>query len=116
MGVRLAVDDYGTGYSSLGYLKRLPVSEIKIDKSFVSELTADDNDFVIVRSTIGLAHGLGKVVVAEGVEREETARVLTGLGCDVAQGYYYSRPIPAAELFAWARRWEDQRVVEVVPR
>jgi len=116
MGVRLAVDDYGTGYSSLGYLKRLPVSEIKIDKSFVSELTADDNDFVIVRSTIGLAHGLGKVVVAEGVEREETARVLTGLGCDVAQGYYYSRPIPPAELFAWARRWEDQRVVEVVPR
>ncbi|TMK87722.1 MAG: EAL domain-containing protein, partial [Actinobacteria bacterium] len=116
MGVRLAVDDYGTGYSSLGYLKRLPVVEIKIDKGFVSELTADDNDFVIVRSTIGLAHGLGKIVVAEGVEREETARVLTGLGCDVAQGYYYARPLPPRELLAWARRWEDQRVVEVVPR
>jgi diguanylate cyclase (GGDEF)-like protein len=103
MGVRLAIDDFGTGYSSLAYLKRLPVDELKIDKSFVQGMEDDENDAVIVRSTIDLGRNLGLRVVAEGVESAEAWRQLVGLGCDVAQGYYLSRPVPAAELAAWLR-------------
>ncbi len=103
MGVRLAIDDFGTGYSSLAYLKRLPVDELKIDKSFVQGMEADENDAVIVRSTIDLGRNLGLRVVAEGVETTEAWRQLAALGCDVAQGYYLSRPVPAAELVAWLR-------------
>jgi diguanylate cyclase (GGDEF)-like protein len=103
MGVRLAIDDFGTGYSSLAYLKRLPVDELKIDKSFVQGMERDENDAVIVRSTIDLGRNLGLLVVAEGVETEEAWRRLVSLGCDVAQGYYLSRPVPAAELAAWLR-------------
>jgi diguanylate cyclase (GGDEF)-like protein/PAS domain S-box-containing protein len=98
MGVRIAIDDFGTGYSSLGYLKRLPVQQIKIDKSFVMEMAADENDFAIVRSTIDLGHNLGLTVVAEGVENETTWELLTRLGCDGAQGYYFSRPLPDSDL------------------
>jgi EAL domain-containing protein (putative c-di-GMP-specific phosphodiesterase class I) len=101
MGVRLSIDDFGTGYSSLGYLKRLPVSEIKIDKSFVMNMTQDENDAVIVRSTIDLGRNLGLEVVAEGVESEEIWRVLERFGCDTAQGYFLSRPVPPAELTEW---------------
>jgi diguanylate cyclase (GGDEF)-like protein len=103
MGVRLAIDDFGTGYSSLAYLKRLPVDELKIDKSFVQGMEEDENDAVIVRSTIDLGRNLGLRVVAEGVETAEAWRQLAALGCDVAQGYYLSRPVPAAELAAWLR-------------
>jgi diguanylate cyclase (GGDEF)-like protein len=103
MGVRLAIDDFGTGYSSLAYLKRLPVDELKIDKSFVQGMEEDENDAVIVRSTIDLGRNLGLRVVAEGVETAEAWRRLAALGCDIAQGYYLSRPIPAAELAAWLR-------------
>jgi EAL domain-containing protein (putative c-di-GMP-specific phosphodiesterase class I) len=103
MGVRLAIDDFGTGYSSLAYLKRLPVDELKIDKSFVQGMQEDENDAVIVRSTIDLGRNLGLKVVAEGVETNEAWRQLAALGCDVAQGYYLSRPVPAAELAAWLR-------------
>jgi diguanylate cyclase (GGDEF)-like protein len=103
MGVRLSIDDFGTGYSSLAYLKRLPVDELKIDKSFVQGMSDDENDAVIVRSTIDLGRNLGLRVVAEGVETTEAWRQLAALGCDVAQGYYLSRPVPAAELVAWLR-------------
>ena len=101
MGVRLAVDDFGTGYSSLAYLKRLPIDEIKIDRSFVTNMTSSKDDAVIVRSTIDLGRNLGLDVVAEGVEDAEVWACLERLGCDVAQGYYMSRPIPAGELTSW---------------
>jgi diguanylate cyclase len=104
MGVKLSIDDFGTGYSSLAYLSQLPVDEIKIDRSFVMNMAQCDNDAVIVRSTIDLGRNLGLQVVAEGVETEEAWDVLSQLGCTLAQGYYLSRPVPAAELTQWLRR------------
>jgi diguanylate cyclase (GGDEF)-like protein len=101
MGVRLAIDDFGAGYSSLSYLKKLPVNELKIDKTFVINMATDDNDAVIVRSTIDLAHNLGLAVVAEGVETQASWNRLAALGCDAAQGYWMSRPLPAADLTRW---------------
>jgi len=101
MGVRLAIDDFGSGYSSLAYLKRLPVGTIKIDRSFVMNMAEDENDAVIVRSTIDLGRTLGLRVVAEGVETERVWRELAQLRCDRAQGYFLARPIPADELAAW---------------
>ena len=94
MGVSLSVDDFGTGYSSLAYLKKLPVSELKIDQSFVFGMVKNDNDGIIVRSTIDLAHNLGLKVVAEGIEDQETLRLLEILGCDTGQGYLFARPMP----------------------
>jgi len=101
MGVSVSIDDFGAGYSSLAYLKRLPVDELKIDKSFVAHIASDDNDAAIVRSTIGLAHALGLSVVAEGIEDQETLEFLSKLGCDVAQGYFISRPLPVVALGDW---------------
>jgi EAL domain-containing protein (putative c-di-GMP-specific phosphodiesterase class I) len=101
MGVGLSIDDFGTGYSSLAYLKKLPVRAVKIDKSFVMHMTEDQNDAQIVRSTIDLAHNLGMKVIAEGVENREIWECLRSLGCDEAQGYYMSRPLPAAEMTKW---------------
>jgi diguanylate cyclase (GGDEF)-like protein len=101
MGVGLSLDDFGTGYSSLAYLRRLPVTEIKIDKSFILNMSVDENDAVIVRSTIELARNLGLQVVAEGVESEEMWRRLASLGCDHAQGDYLSAPVPAEDLTSW---------------
>jgi EAL domain-containing protein (putative c-di-GMP-specific phosphodiesterase class I) len=101
MGVGISIDDFGTGYSSLSYLKRLPVDEIKIDKSFVQHMVVDNSDLAIVRSTIGLAHELGLSVVAEGVEDQETLEMLAALGCDVAQGLHLGAPTPAQLLPAW---------------
>ena len=98
LGVRMSIDDFGTGFSSLAYLKRLPVSEIKIDKSFVLDMHNNDNDAVIVRSTIDLAHNLGLSVVAEGIENKDSYDLLSILGCDVAQGYFISHPLPANEV------------------
>lgn len=98
MGVRIAIDDYGSGYSSLGYLKQLPVDELKIDKSFVMDMISDDNDAVIVRSTIDLAHNLGLQVVAEGVENVDIYQLLEILDCDTAQGFYMCRPMPAEQI------------------
>ncbi len=100
MGVGISIDDFGTGYSSLSYLKRLPVDEIKIDKSFVLNMAVDDSDAAIVRSTIGLGHDLGLSVVAEGVENQETLDLLAALGCDVAQGLYLGSAMPAPLLHA----------------
>jgi EAL domain-containing protein (putative c-di-GMP-specific phosphodiesterase class I) len=104
MGVRIAIDDFGTGYSSLAHLKRLPVDVLKIDRSFVRDLRTDPSDRLIVRSTIELAHNLGLQVVAEGVEDAPTAEHLADFGCDHAQGYYFSRPVPAPELTTWLRK------------
>ncbi|MDQ2728271.1 MAG: bifunctional diguanylate cyclase/phosphodiesterase [Actinomycetota bacterium] len=104
LGVSISVDDFGTGYSSLSYLKRLPVSEIKVDRTFVSGLLNDDSDAAIVRSTIELAHNLGLRVVAEGVEDRPTWMRLHALGCDEAQGYFVSAPLPADALAVWIER------------
>ena len=101
MGVRIALDDFGTGYSSLSYLQRLPVDELKIDRSFIRDLTGSETDTSIVEATVALARKLGLTTVAEGVERAETWDRLVRLGCDLAQGYYISRPLPADELEAW---------------
>jgi diguanylate cyclase (GGDEF)-like protein len=109
MGLPLSIDDFGTGYSSLAYLKRLPVKELKIDRSFVMHLDREDGDHKIVRSTIDLAHTLGLEVVAEGVENLAIWQVLRGLGCDLAQGYFVSRPLPADQFEAWATAWPQQR-------
>jgi len=103
MGVTLSIDDFGTGYSSLAYLSKLPVDEIKIDKSFVLGMVADQQAAVIVRSTIDLGHNLGKIVVAEGVETLEMLDMLSEWGCDTAQGYYMSKPLPADKLMQWLR-------------
>lgn len=103
MGVSLSIDDFGTGYSSLSYLKQLPVDEIKIDRSFVMDMKSDNNDAVIVRATVDLAHHMGMRVVAEGVESAEILAVLADLGCDLAQGYHISRPIPHAALLDWMK-------------
>jgi diguanylate cyclase (GGDEF)-like protein len=101
MGVRLAIDDFGTGYSSLSYLKRLPVDELKIDKSFILGMDENENDAVIVRSTIDLGRNLGLRVVAEGIETSKAWHRLAALGCDVAQGFYVSPPVPAEQLTEW---------------
>jgi diguanylate cyclase (GGDEF)-like protein/PAS domain S-box-containing protein len=101
MGETLSIDDFGTGYSSLAYLQRLPVDELKIDKSFVTGLSTAGDDAVIVRSTIDLAHNLGLTVVAEGVEDEGAKEMLIDYGCDRAQGYFFARPCPADEFLAW---------------
>ena len=100
-GVRLSIDDFGTGYSSLSYLSRLPLDEIKIDRSFVARMTQDARDASIVQSTIGLGHALGLTVVAEGIEDDETMGLLTRLGCDVAQGYYIGLPLHPLRLQEW---------------
>ncbi len=101
IGVALSIDDYGTGHSSLSYLKRLPVEELKIDKSFVLGMTTEPNDAIIVRSTIELSHNLGLRVVAEGVETEQSWNQLTALRCDVAQGFLLGRPMPPEKLTPW---------------
>ena len=102
LGIRLSVDDFGTGFSSLAYLKQLPVSAIKIDRSFVMEMDAEASDRAIVRSTVDLARHLGMEVVAEGVESEQSLRELRALGCHLAQGFAISPPLGAEALAAWA--------------
>jgi diguanylate cyclase (GGDEF)-like protein/PAS domain S-box-containing protein len=103
MGVGVSIDDFGTGYSSLSYLKTLPVDEIKIDRSFVRDMAIDSDDAAIVQPTIDLGHNLHIKVVAEGVEDDATCKMLRMLGCDYAQGYFISPPLPAKELREWLR-------------
>jgi EAL domain-containing protein (putative c-di-GMP-specific phosphodiesterase class I) len=105
LGFKLSIDDFGTGYSSLAYLKRLPVDELKIDKSFVMSMVEDLDDAKIVRSTIDLAHNLGLTVVAEGVENARVWDMLRELNCDEAQGYHMGRPMPAGEIAQWSAGW-----------
>jgi EAL domain-containing protein (putative c-di-GMP-specific phosphodiesterase class I) len=101
LGVKVSIDDFGSGYSSLGYLNRLAVNDLKIDKSFVLNMIEDAGDAVIVQSTIDLAHNLGLQVVAEGVETQQAYDRLRSMGCDTAQGYFISRPMPGGELVEW---------------
>ena len=103
MGVGIAIDDFGTGFSSLSYLKKLPVRELKIDKSFVINMNHDESDAMIVRSTIDLAHNLGLIVVAEGVENQAVLERLQALGCDLIQGYHLCHPLPPDQLENWLR-------------
>ncbi len=107
-GYKLSIDDFGTGYSSLAYLKRLPVGELKIDKSFVMGMEKDESDAKIVRSTIELAHNLGLSVVAEGVENANIYALLAELQCDEAQGYFMSKPMIFSEFPGWVQSWEAQ--------
>jgi diguanylate cyclase (GGDEF)-like protein len=105
MGVLLSIDDFGTGYSSLAYLKKLPVNELKIDKSFVMNMQRDVQDAKIVRSVVDLAHNLGLKVTAEGLEEEAAWSMLKALGCDIAQGYWIAKPMPSEQFPEWVSRW-----------
>ena len=120
-GCQLSIDDYGTGYSSLSYVRQMPVQEMKIDRSFVMNLLTQPDDEIIVRSTIELAHNMGLVVTAEGVESEAVLDRLGALGCDLAQGYFIGKPMAAVDLVAWmdtspwARGGQHCRVVAEAP-
>lgn len=103
LGFSFTIDDFGTGYSSMSYLKNLPIDELKIDKAFIKDIATNSKDAQIVRTTIELGHGLGLVVVAEGVEDEEAYELLKTFDCDIGQGYYMSKPIPLAELEDWLK-------------
>ncbi len=115
MGVGIAIDDFGTGFSSLSYLKSLPVRELKIDQSFVSNMNRDENDAMIVHSTIDLAHNLGLRVVAEGVENEEIMQQLRAQGCDLIQGYHLCRPLPPEQLQSWLSEHSGMQQFPVPP-
>ena len=106
MGIQLSIDDFGTGYSSLAYLKRLPVNELKIDRSFVMNIERDQDDVTIVKSTIELGHNLGLKVVAEGIENQKVWDILKRMGCDYGQGYFMSKPMAADKLFDWTKQWD----------
>jgi EAL domain-containing protein (putative c-di-GMP-specific phosphodiesterase class I) len=101
LGLAISIDDYGTGQSSLGYLQKLPATELKIDKGFVQTIVTDSRNAIMVRSTVGLAHELGMKVVAEGVEDAACLQLLAEIGCDTAQGYHIGRPMPADEIAAF---------------
>ena len=111
MGIQLAIDDFGTGHSSLSYLKNLPVSELKIDKSFVLNIEENMNDKMIVQSTIALGHSLGIKVVAEGIENQAVWEILANMGCDYGQGYLMAKPIPAGDFMAWLNEWNQEKEV-----
>ena len=106
MGINLDIDDYGTGFSSLAYLKMLPVNGLKIDKSFVIDMLDDENDITIVKSTIDLGHNLNLSVIAEGVETAEVYHHLQNNRCDFAQGAYIACPMPAEELQKWCKAFD----------
>ena len=101
LGLKISIDDFGTGYSSLSYLKQLPISEIKIDKSFVMDMDNDENDAVIVQSTIDLAHNMGLQVVAEGVETDTALNHLKNHSCDLAQGFFMAKPMANKDFMEW---------------
>lgn len=109
-GVRLSIDDFGTGHSSLAHLRRLPVDEIKIDKSFILGLSSGNEDTTIIRSAVEIGHNIGLSVIAEGVEDALTLKVLQSLKCDMAQGYLFSRPLPADELVHWCETYNQRNV------
>jgi diguanylate cyclase (GGDEF)-like protein/PAS domain S-box-containing protein len=115
MGVMFALDDFGTGYSSLTYLKNLPVSELKIDQSFVRDMLVDPDDLAILEGVIGLASAFRRQVIAEGVETVEHGAMLLLLGCDLAQGYGIARPMPATQFPAWAASWQPDAAWHNLP-
>jgi len=106
LGVKLSIDDFGTGFSSLGYLRRLPIHTLKIDRLFVEDMLANEQDANIVRSTIGLAHNLNLEVIAEGVESAAIQNLLGEMGCDLIQGYHLSRPMPWEDIIGWLSTFE----------
>ena len=108
LGVKISIDDFGTGYSSIAYFKKLPADELKIDKSFVSNMVQSEVDQHIVKSIINMAHGFNLKVVAEGIENSETMDMLKNLDCDIGQGYYISKPMPASEFFDLLRHYAEQ--------
>jgi EAL domain-containing protein (putative c-di-GMP-specific phosphodiesterase class I) len=110
MGLLLSVDDFGTGYSSMAYLKRMPLDELKVDQTFVRSMLFSREDERIVRSIIDLAHHFDLKVVAEGVENPSTLQFLRTVGCDIAQGYLISRPLPVGEFIAWWQRCQGRLV------
>src|SRR5262249_29692076 len=107
-GFAISIDDFGTGHSSLSRLLKMPITEIKIDQSFVRECHAIRENFVMVKAIVDLAHNLGMTVVAEGVENGEILETLAGIDCDLAQGYHISRPLPADAVMSWCREWSDR--------
>lgn len=111
LGINLSIDDFGTGYSSLEYLKRLPANELKIDKSFILGIEHNHEDQLIVKTAINLAHDFGMSVVAEGVETLTAYELLKDLGCDIAQGFLFTKPIPAADLEKWLERFSTTRIL-----
>lgn len=104
MGIKVSIDDFGTGYSSLAYLRRLPIDKIKIDRSFIQEVATNDSDLTIVKTMVELSHGLGKRVLAEGVETKEQLQLLRNIGCDAVQGYFVSKPISEEEFTKYLTR------------
>jgi len=114
MGIRLALDDFGTGYSSLTYLQKLPVDVLKIDRSFVSDISKNPDNAAIVRSTIDLAHGLGLVVVAEGVEDQDILDLLETMGCETAQGFFVGRPMAGDDVIPWLAALAPGRLARLV--
>lgn len=110
-GIRISIDDFGTGYSSLSYLKKLPVDELKIDKSFVMELLQSDDDVMIVQTIIDLARNFNLNIVAEGTESKEIIMKLRDMGCHAAQGYYISKPIPFEQLSGWISAWDPAKIL-----
>jgi len=111
LGINISIDDFGTGYSSLSYLKQLPTQSIKIDRGFISNMLDDDNDAIIVRSTIDLAHNMGRVAIAEGVEDKDTLEILEILGCDYAQGYFISKPMPVENVSRWLLAYHNRKIL-----
>jgi EAL domain-containing protein (putative c-di-GMP-specific phosphodiesterase class I) len=103
-GISIALDDYGTHYSSLTYLRRLPIDTIKIDQSFVKEVPTSGSDSAIIRSVIALGHDLGKAIVAEGIETPDQLAWLRTTACDIGQGYLFARPMPPNEITPWKRK------------
>lgn len=109
LGVPLYIDDFGTGYSSLSYLLKLPMDYVKIDQSFVRDMSRNIDSAIIVKSTVDLAHALGRKVVAEGVETQQDWNMLAEIGCDIAQGYFIARPMPASDFAAWVQGFTGLR-------
>ncbi len=103
-GIRIAIDDFGSGYSALSYLRELPIDEVKLDRAFIEPILADERAAAVVEAVVGLAHVLGLVIVVEGVEDAETAAKVREYGSDIGQGFYFSRPVTASQLLELLRR------------